>query len=121
MRSKSLPDSERLKLVVVWSGGSVGIDVTNLLRLNSRITEGLPHNTNRARAGLIRHGQMKRIRSHSVAHQFSVDAGPSPLSEFKFFEDHNAGALANDKAVPVALEGPRRVLWIIVASGQRTH
>ena len=99
----------------------MGIDVTYLLRFNSRVTKRLAHDPNRAGAGLVRHGEMKRIGSHAVAHQFGVDAGASPLGKFKFFEDDYAGALANDKTVSIALEWSRRVLWIIVASGERAH
>jgi hypothetical protein len=48
---------------------------------------------------------MKRVAAHSVAHDFGKDWGATTFREFELFQDQNAGAFADDKSIPLAIEG----------------
>ena len=97
------------------------VDVANLFGLHARIAQRLLHHANRARPGFVGHRQMKSVGGHAVADDLGVNARAASLRKFQFFENHDAGALADNKAVAIAFKGTRGMLRIIVARRQRAH
>src|SRR5258705_13912321 len=64
---------------------------------------------------------MERIGSHAVANELRIDPGTATFRHFQFFEDHNAGAFADNKSIAVAFKRPGSVLGIAVARRKRSH
>ena len=69
---------------------------------------------------LGRSGDVVCIAGETIADDFGIDFGATCLFMFQFFENDNAGALAHDETVTVAVIGARCLLRIvIVLGGQR--
>src|SRR5258705_4360583 len=121
MFAKSVFDGEGFKLVVIRRGGPMGVDVANLFGLYVCVLKSSLHHTPGARTRFIRHSQMKSISGDAVARYFGIDTRTSSLCRLEVLQDHNSGALANNKTVPVSFERPRRVLRVIIIRGQGPH
>src|SRR5438132_131773 len=76
--------------------------------------------TGAARRGL-RFGDVPGVAGDAAAHHLGEDAGaPSPGVFLRLHHD-SAGALAEDEAVAVAIEGARGPRRLVVARGECAH
>ena len=63
-------------------------------------------------------GDAEGVGGRAVAGHFGVDAGAAALGVLQLFEDQHARAFAEDEAVAVQIERPRRLLRIVVVRRQ---
>ena len=68
--------------------------------------QGQLHGLGGAAALGMRGGDVVGVGGAAVAEQFGIDAGAALLGVLEFFEDEDAGALAQDEAVAVLVERP---------------
>ena len=61
------------------------------------------------------------VTGHTVADNFGENIRAAFLGDFEGFENHDAGAFADDEAVAVGVEGAAGVFRVIVAGGERAH
>src|ERR1041384_7356228 len=106
MLTERLFDGHRLELVVIRRRGAMRVDITNILRLGSRIGERLLHYAHGAGSCLVRHRDMKCIASHAIPDQLAIDAGAASFREFKLFEDHDSRAFTDHKSIAIQIEWP---------------
>ena len=64
---------------------------------------------------------MEGVGAHAVADDLGEDVGAAGLGELELFEDEDAGAFADDKAVAVLVEGAGGVRGVVVAGGEGLH
>jgi len=102
--------------------GAVGVDIVDLRRRDCSAAKGGVHATQRTIAVGRRGGDVIGVARQSVADQLGIDSGATALGMVVFFENHHAGALAQDEAVAVFVvgtRGPRRL--VIEAGGERAR
>ena len=58
---------------------------------------------------------MEGVAAHAVADNLGQNVRAALLGEFQFFQNQDAGAFADDKAVAVAIEGTGGLLGLVVA------
>ena len=121
MVTETVLDGECLELVVVRRRGTVCVDVVDLFRHNARLPDRHRHHTARAVGILRRRCHMVGIAGEAVADDLRIDVRAAPPGELQFLENHHAGALADDEAVAILVEGPAGVRRIVVACGERPH
>ena len=68
-------------------------------------------------AVLGRRGDVVGVAGQAVADDLGIDLGAARLGVLQLFENDDAGALAHDEAVAVAVIGPRGFLGRVVAVG----
>jgi len=82
----------------------VSVDITNFVRLHSRITQRFLHDAHRARAAVVSMVMWNASRSfHTRLPQHNSRAATT--RKLQFFEDQNACAFTDDKSVATKLEG----------------
>ena len=64
---------------------------------------------------------MSAVATYAVAVHFGVDSCAAGFSVLEFFQNQQAGAFAEDKAVAVAIEGPAGFFGVIVTLGKAPH
>src|SRR6202012_5949869 len=64
---------------------------------------------------------VKGVGGEAVTDDLSEDLCAACLGELEVFEDEDACAFADDKSVPVLVEGKRGVGGIVIARRERTH
>ena len=74
------------------------------------VLQGELHGLGGADALRVRRGDVVRVGRAAAAEHLGVDAGAALLGVFEFFEDDDAGALAEDEAVAVLVERPAGAL-----------
>src|ERR1051325_10993937 len=92
-------DRHRLEFIVIWRRSAVSIDIGNRVRRQPRVLDGLLHYTNRARASLVWHCDVKGIAACSIANNFRKYLSPTCLREFEFFQNQNPRSLTDRKSV----------------------
>ena len=104
------------------SGGCrMGVDVIDLLRVDSTVFHG---DLDRPRSPIaLRHrsGHVVGVRRASVTGNLAINPGSSAFGVLIFLEDHDAGSLAHDKAVAVAVERPAGLLRLVISQAHRLH
>ena len=76
------------------------------------------HAAKGAVAILGRRGDVVGVAGQAVADDLGIDLGAARLGMFQLFEDDDAGALAHDEAVAVAVIGTRGLFGRVVAIGR---
>src|SRR5579863_1835862 len=64
---------------------------------------------------------MVRVAGHTVANDFSEDRSVAFLRVLEGFEDENARAFTDDKAVAIGVERAAGVRGIVIAGGKSAH
>ena len=86
-----------------------------------RVANGQGHGVGGAGAVLVRLGDVPAVGAHPVAEQFGVDSGAAGLGVFEFLQHQQAGALGEDEAVAIGVEGAAGVGGIVVSLRQGPH
>src|SRR5439155_22349457 len=66
-------------------------------------------------------GDVIRVGAHSVTEQFGINLGAAFFGVLQLFQQQNAGALADHKAVAVFIERAAGSFRIVVAGGEGAH
>src|SRR5579862_4372900 len=98
------------------SGGSVGVDVADLLRSDAGIPQRRAHHAKCTITVFGRLRNVMRVPGHAVTDNFGDDVRASFLRVFERFEHENAGAFADDKAVAFSVKGTAGAGGLIVSS-----
>ena len=115
MLAEEALDGGGLDFVADGRGGPVGVDVVNLFRPHPGVLERRLHHAKSSLAVFGRLGDVEGVAAHRVADHFGQNARVAALGDFEGFEDEDAGALADDEAVAVGVEGPAGALGLVVA------
>ena len=109
---------DRAELDRVGHGrGAVRVDVVDVGRRKPGALERGSHAAEGAVAVLGRRGDVIGVAGQAVADDLGIDFRAARLGVLQLFEDDDAGALAHDEAVAVAVIGPRRLFRRVVALG----
>ena len=95
------------------------VDVIDLTRLDGRVVEGDRCGPRRLAPVGARLDHVVGIRGRAVPEHLGVGPRASTFGRFRLLEDQQCRALAHDEAVPLRVEGPCRVSWVVVVSGRR--
>ena len=103
MNAKSGFDRVALILVTQNSRSSVGVDVLNLVTIDTRVTQGVDHATTWAIQIGCRH--VVRITAHAKTQQLAIHLCTPLLGMRKLFKHHHARAFSQNKAISVRVPG----------------
>src|ERR1700694_999094 len=107
------------ELVVQWCAGTVRIDVVDPLGFDLGLAQGPLHRQHGAVA-LGRCGHVEGVVARAIADHLSVDPRAALLGMFQLLEQKRPGPFRDHKAVAIAIEGARRLGWVLVL-GERPH
>ena len=54
------------------------------------------------------------IATHAETHQFGIDFGTPLAGMLEFFQDHDAGAITEDKAIAILIPGSAGIFGIVI-------
>ena len=92
--------------------GSMGINISKLLRCHTAVFQGVQHGGGCSAAVLRRGGDMIGIRRTAVAGQFRIDLRSASLCMLQFFQYHYRRAFSHNKAIAVFIERNRSSLRV---------
>src|SRR5215218_10905119 len=95
----------------------MGLDVTNPVRLDPRVREGMHDGTSRTGAIRSRRDRVVGIVRGRVSEHFGVDVGASSTGVLQFFEHKYPGTLAEHESGARFVERTARLVRIVVAIG----
>jgi len=98
-RAKHSPEGIKFDLVADPGGGGVTIDCGNILRNNSRITNGILHAL--SDCGKMGGDKMVGIRGHPPAGQFGGKGQAVAFGKFPAGQNDGPGPFREDKAAPI--------------------
>ena len=104
--------------VVDLGAGAVGVDVADVLPGQAGVLERALDAGDGAAAFGMAVGHAEGVGGRAVAGHFGVDAGAAALGVLQLFEHQHAGPFAQDEAVAVQIERPRRLLRVLVVGRQ---
>ena len=111
----------RFVAVAGRSGCGVGVDVAHFFRLNAGVFQRGPHAALRACAVGRDAGHVIGVGAHAVADHLGQNLCAARFGKLQLFENQNARALADDKAVAILVEWAAGVGRLVVARGKRAH
>src|SRR5581483_4265426 len=100
---------------------SVRIDVADIGRLEIGIAHRVLHDTKAALVLGRRLGDVVSVAAHAVADDLCHDPGAARFSVFEFFQNEDAGTLANDEAVTRRIPGATGFFRLAIADGKGAH
>src|ERR1700736_332940 len=107
---------------VAETGGSgVSIDVIDVAWRNLRVIERQLHGARGPSAVFRRRGHVVGVGRKSVAGELTINFRAALLRMFKFFDNGDARAFADDETVTVAIKRARRALGFVIALAERFH
>ena len=109
---------EGLDAVVDAGAGAVRVDVVDVVRRKSGVFEGGAHTTDGAAAFRVDVGDAVGVGRRAVPDDFAVNFRAAFFGVFEFFEDEDAGAFAEDKAVASFIEGARGFFRLVVGRAE---
>src|SRR5690606_27456871 len=112
---------ERLGGGVDRRGRAVRVDVVDDVGGDAPLAERHAHRADGAFAVLRLAGHVIGIRRDAVARDLAVDRRATLPGVLEVLEDEDAGALADDEAVAIAIERTAGLLRLVVARRQRAH
>lgn len=83
----------------------MGIDVANLFRLHSAISQCQPHTGRAACTARCRGGKMVSIAVSAIAHNLGVNLSATLFSSLQFFQQQHTAALAHHKTAAPGIKG----------------
>src|SRR5438270_10309928 len=98
-------EGERFDGIAKGRGGAMGVDVPDLAGFDSGVANGRAHHAVSAVAVLRRLRDVIGIAGHSVTDELGNNGSIALLRIFQRFENQNAGAFADDKAVAFGVKG----------------
>ena len=99
----------------------MGVDVVDLVRIHFCVFQGEAHGASCASAPWGGRGEVVSIGGCPVAEDFAIDTSLAAAGVLEFFEDEDACAFAEDKAVAPSIERPRSAGGLLVAGGEGFH
>ena len=100
---------------------TVIIHIAHFRRLQARILQRRTHAALCARALRSNARHVIRVRAHAIANHLGQNLRAAFLRKLKLFENQNARAFANHKAIAILVEGPARPRRLVVARRERAH
>ena len=97
------------------------VHIADVGRLDAGVLQRHLHRARRALAGRIGLGHVRGVRRDAVADQLGVDARTARPRVLELLQDEHCGRLAHDEPVSLLVEGPRRLLRMVVAARERAH
>ena len=97
------------------------VHVTHDIGTQPRIAHGIAHHAEAAFMLRSRLGHVICVAAHAVANDFSQDRSVALASVFQLFQDQDACAFADDKAVAVLVPRPAGFFGIVIARGKSAH
>ena len=107
--------------VALRRGGAVGVDVGNILGVESAGGQCRPHGACAAFAAGCGGGHVVGVGGVTVAGDLAVNPRVACLGVLEGLEHDDAGAFAHDEAVAPGVEWPGGVLGIVVAPAHGPH
>src|SRR5207245_9878039 len=99
--------------------GSVGVDVVDVLAIETRIAQGVFHATRGAFSILLWRGHMVGVAAHPVTGELCVNLRAAARRVLEFLEHHHSGSLSQHESVAVPVPRTARRRGIVVAPPQR--
>src|SRR5580704_15307651 len=103
------------------SGGAVSVDVADVVGGDAGIFQGGVRDAIAAVAAFGGLSDVVGVTGHTVADNFGENIRAAFLGDFEGFENHDAGAFADDEAVAVGFEGAAGVFRVFIVRGQGAH
>ena len=103
--AEDLGDRLCLRGVVQGRGGAVGVHVDDLARADAGVDQRHLHAGDGAGAAGRRGGDVVRVGRAGRSEDFSVDVGAAGLGHLELLQQEDSGALRQDEAVAVGIEG----------------
>ena len=119
--AKDFFDGEGFARIVQRRRSAVRVNVINLVNRDPGIAHRLLHHERRANRLRIGRGEMVRVRVGGIPQNLGVDFRAAGERVFQAFQDEDASAFADDKAIAVLVERTARMFGIVVASGHGAH
>src|SRR5690606_21491874 len=91
------------------------------VRGDAGVADRVAHAARRALAALAGRGHVEGVAAHAEADQLAIDARAARLRLLVVLEHQDAGAVAHDEAVALAVPGTRGLFRLVVAGGQGLH
>src|SRR6266704_1684766 len=114
-------ERERFDGVPQRRGGAMRVDVSDLRRFDSGIAKRCPHDAVRPVAILRGLRDVVGIAGHAVANKLCHDGSIAFLCMIEGFDNQNACALTDDKAVAFGVKWAAGACGLLVARGKRLH
>ena len=105
-------DSSGLEQVIMMGTGSMGINISKLLRCHTAVFQGVQHGGSRPAAVLRRGGDVIGIRRTAVAGQLRIDLRSASLCMLQFFQYHYRRAFSHNEAITVFIKRNRSSLRV---------
>lgn len=99
--------------------GAVSVEVVNSIRVDACIAYRRQHGP--ARPVHIGCSHVAGVGAHTEPGEFGIYFRTARFGMLKLFKHHDARALAQNKAITVAIPGPRCSLRVIIAGAQGAH
>src|SRR5699024_8489402 len=104
-----------LGAVAQLGGGAVRVDVIDVFGIQPGIAYGVGHAAGGPFAALGRRSDVISISAHAVTGQLGINGGTTTLGMLELFQHHDAGAVAEDKAVPFDIPWTTGLFRFVVA------
>ena len=99
----------------------MGIQISQLLRVEFSIPQGIAHCSGTTLTIFCRSGYVKGICAHTETKNFTINLHTSGLSALVFFQHQHTGTLPQNEAVTIFIPGSARLLRLVIAARQRPH
>ena len=99
----------------------MGIHIADDRGFQSGVAQGIAHHAKSAlmfRGGL---GHVKGVRTHAITDNLGQDGSATTSRVFQFFENQNARAFTDDKAIAILVPGTAGARGIVVARRECAH
>ncbi len=114
VRTKHRLDRSHFRYIPDLGGGAVGIDVVNLLRLQTRVTDSVDHGP----AGTLATGGWRRdvisIIAHAKTDHLAIDGGSASPSMLQLFQHDHPGTVTQYETITAFIPGTAGFFRLIV-------
>ena len=114
-------DSHGFVEVIHRRRGAVGVNISNLFRIDPGVFKGHPNAACSPFPTGCGGGKVIGVAGQTIADHFTINPGAPFFCGLVLFENHNAGALPHDKTVTVLFKGPGSGLGVVIPVGERLH
>src|SRR5215471_205899 len=118
MSAKKPLHRTELDLVAERGGGTVGVNVVDLLRSDTGPPQRIAHRSKSTVAVLGRRRKMKGIARHAITDHLGVDLRPPPLGMLILFENEDPRDWAYNEPLTVLIPGTRSTRRYIAEPGR---
>ncbi len=108
-------DGASLNEVTHLGGRGVRVDVHDVLGVHARVLQSIAHGADLAVASGFRGRDVVAVGAQANASYLGVHTRAASSRVLRGLEDHNSGALTDDKAITVYVIWARRAGWVVVA------